>query len=289
MVEEQSTNVSITDSLQKHMNLLETAPQGFLKNYLKAIYVSGGALVAYCLWTINLAWQALKSYRLFDGSTSPIWMFNKEETSWLGKYDEFVSFANFFGVYLLFVASIIVWTYQTHTYVQPIAPKERKWGKGWALGGWFTPVGFLFIPFLVNRETERIVKSSSAVPSQFGFIWFYSVWLAILCRGIANQGLVTEQFFYLQISAYVALIVAVIIGVLYFADLTISTHQKEFEIESAEAQNGIATLDSPPGIATGNPQSAAEQIRALGQLLLEGHISEEEFYAKKTELLKQFG
>jgi hypothetical protein len=46
---------------------------------------------------------------------------------------------------------------------------------------------------------------------------------------------------------------------------------------------------APPSVITGNATTAAEQLRTLGQLLSEGLISEDEFNAKKTEILKFFG
>jgi hypothetical protein len=46
---------------------------------------------------------------------------------------------------------------------------------------------------------------------------------------------------------------------------------------------------APSSVIIGNATTAAEQLRTLGQLLSEGLISEDEFNAKKTEILKFFG
>ena len=289
MVDEQTSKNSWSTSWDKKMNLLSSAPTGHLKKFVVAIYLSGATLVGYCVWAIILALDAQESSRRYEGSSTPTWMVDIEAKWWEEDYSQFVSLANFFGIYLLFVVAIIFWTYNAHTYIQPLSEGKRKWGKGWAIGGWFTPVGFLFIPFLVNRETENIVNNGKKSNSILGPIWFYSVWIAIVSRNFANQETENEAFFNWHIFAYVALIFAVATAVLYFAEVSYTIHERTFEIESAESRIKKVVSAAPPSVITGNATTAAEQLRTLGQLLSEGLISEDEFNAKKTEILKFFG
>lgn len=270
MVDEQTSKNSWSTSWDKKMNLFSRAPTGHMKKFVVAIYLSGATLIFKCVWAINLA---------IDAKTS----------SYDTKYNNFISIANFFWVDLFFVVSIIFWTYNAHTYIQPLSEVKRKWGKGWAIGGWFTPVGFLFIPFLVNRETENIVNIGKKSNSLLGPIWFYSTWIAIVSRNFANQETGYEAFFNWHIFAYVALIFAVATAVLYFEGVSYAIQYRTFEIESAESRIETIVSAAPPSVITGNATTAAEQLRTLGQLLSEGLISEDEFNAKKTEILKFFG
>ena len=289
MVDEQTSKNSWSTSWDKKMNLLTSAPTGYLKKFVVAIYLSGATLVVYCGWAIILALDAQESSRRYEGSSTPTWMVDYDAKLWKEDYRQFVSLANFFGIYLLFVVGIIFWTYNAHTYIQPLSEGKRKWGKGWAIGGWFTPVGFLFIPFLVNRETENIVNNGKKSNSLLGPIWFYSVWIAIVSRNFANQETDYEAFFNWHIFAYVALIFAVATAVLYFAEVSCAIHERTIEIESAKSRIETVVSTAPPSAITGNATTAAEQLRTLGQLLSEGLISEDEFNAKKTEILKFFG
>ena len=289
MVDEQTSKNSWSTSWDKKMNLLTSAPTGHLKKFVVAIYLSGATLVGYCGWAIILALDAQESSRRHEGSSTPTWMVDIEAKWWEEDYRQFVSLANFFGIYLLFTVAIIFWTYNAHTYIQPLSEGKRKWGKGWAIGGWFTPVGFLFIPFLVNRETENIVNNGKKSNSILGPIWFYSVWIAIVSRNFANQETDYEAFFNWHIFAYVALIFAVALAVLYFAEVSCAIHERTIEIESAKSRIETVVSTAPPSAITGNATTAAEQLRTLGQLLSEGLISEDEFNAKKTEILKFFG
>ena len=289
MVDEQTSKNSWSTSWDKKMNLLTSAPTGHLKKFVVAINLSGATLIGYCGWAIILALDAQESSRRYEGSSTPTWMVDIEAKWWEEDYSQFVSLANFFGIYLLFVVAIIFWTYNAHTYIQPLSEGKRKWGKGWAIGGWFTPVGFLFIPFLVNRETENIVNNGKKSNSLLGPIWFYSVWVAIVSRNLANQETEYEAFFNWHIFTYVALIFAVATAVLYFAEVSCAIHERTIEIESAKSRIETVVSTAPPSAITGNATTAAEQLRTLGQLLSEGLISEDEFNVKKTEILKFFG
>jgi hypothetical protein len=289
MVDEQTSKNSWSTSWDKKMNLLTSAPTGHLKKFVVAINLSGATLIGYCGWAIILALDAQESSRRYEGSSTPTWMVDYDAKLWKEDYRQFVSLANFFGIYLLFVVGIIFWTYNAHTYIQPLSEGKRKWGKGWAIGGWFTPVGFLFIPFLVNRETENIVNNGKKSNSLLGPIWFYSVWVAIVSRNLANQETEYEAFFNWHIFTYVALIFAVATAVLYFAEVSCAIHERTIEIESAKSRIETVVSTAPPSAITGNATTAAEQLRTLGQLLSEGLISEDEFNAKKTEILKFFG
>ena len=103
MVDEQTSKDSWSTSWDKKMNLLTSAPTGYLKKFVVAIYLSGATLVGYCGWAIILALDAQESSRRNEGSSTPTWMVDIEAKWWEEDYSQFVSLAHFFGIYLLLI------------------------------------------------------------------------------------------------------------------------------------------------------------------------------------------
>ena len=62
--------------------------------------------------------------------------------------------------------------------------KKPQWGKGWAIGGWFTPIGFLFIPYQVVRDTWNLAPTkASNLPDTRNNWWlasFISWWIGVI-------------------------------------------------------------------------------------------------------------
>jgi hypothetical protein len=83
-------------------------------------------------------------------------------------------------------------------------------------------------------------------------------------------------------------IAAVVLAALYFGEISSSVNLRKLEIDTAKAVTKIDNAAMPPPRVENDVASATEQIRALGQLLSEGLISDDEFQSKKSELLKRF-
>jgi hypothetical protein len=65
------------------------------------------------------------------------------------------------GVALRFLAVVctgvvfIVWQYRVRTNADALTPGVGRLGRGWAIGGWFIPLGNLWLPFDMIRELWR--------------------------------------------------------------------------------------------------------------------------------------
>ena len=62
--------------------------------------------------------------------------------------------------------------------------KQPKWNSKWAIGGWFTPIGFLFIPYQVVRDAWKLPpgKNPDSVkrPNLWwlgGFVLWWGSWI----------------------------------------------------------------------------------------------------------------
>lgn len=63
---------------------------------------------------------------------------------------------------LVLAVLTIVWWYQAYAAVDRTAAPGRSWSPGWAVGGWFIPIGNLIIPKLVLDEIDRVSAAAEA-------------------------------------------------------------------------------------------------------------------------------
>ncbi|MGW4030066.1 DUF4328 domain-containing protein [Streptomyces sp. NPDC004838] len=66
---------------------------------------------------------------------------------------------------LLVVVLFLVWFHMVRRNAQVFAPELQRWSVGWALGGWFLPVGNLFIPRMVAGDLWT-ASAGDPVPGQ---------------------------------------------------------------------------------------------------------------------------
>lgn len=93
------------------------------------------------------------------------------------------------GLFILFV----VWMWRCHVATDRLRPGERKWGRGWTVGGWFVPIANVVIPKRVMNEIERLAVAPrrggvvdrgwrSVRESTVGWLWwiaFVASWLGV--------------------------------------------------------------------------------------------------------------
>ena len=67
---------------------------------------------------------------------------------------------------LMWVAGIlfIVWLYRAYRSAESRGAVGRRWGPGWAIGGWFIPLANLVIPKMVVNETDRMSNPETGAP-----------------------------------------------------------------------------------------------------------------------------
>ena len=211
-------------------------------------------------------------------------------------------------VALFWLITIVVITYSVVKMTTKLTEGTRKWNGKWAIGGWFIPLANLFIPFLVMRESELIIKNSLdetkaqelAVPKSLdtGRFWFIGNIFVLVLLGasaelIANGDYDQETYgLWSAVLANAILGVVVALAFIYFSrqNLLIS-EVKEFSQSASNEQKSFQRMAfQPPAPAVSATQDAgtiSEQIRHLGKLRDDGLITPLEFEQKKIELLNR--
>jgi hypothetical protein len=209
-------------------------------------------------------------------------------------------------VALFWLITIVVITYSVVKVTTKLTASTRKWNGKWAIGGWFIPLANLFIPFLVMRESELIIKHSLdetkaqelAVPKSLdmGRFWFFGNILVLGLFGASAELIASEDYdqetygLWSAVLASAVLVAVVTLAYVYFSrqNLLIS-ESKEFPQSVSNEQGPFQRMAfQPPAPSVGTTQDAAtisEQIRHLGKLRDDGLITSVEFELKKSELL----
>ncbi len=60
------------------------------------------------------------------------------------------------GVWIISAVGVITWSYQVRRASETLWRGERRWSRGWAVGGFFLPLANLVIPKLALNESEKI-------------------------------------------------------------------------------------------------------------------------------------
>jgi hypothetical protein len=141
--------------------------------------------------------------------------------------------------------SLIVWTRKAFRISETVSGTqvERKYTRGLAVGGWFIPVGNLFVPKRVISEIEQIA-SVGADPEKNGLsfkmqpilplgTWWWTLWVvsrlvdraALSIASESNaEGFLTADAYYqsatLSIAADSVAIVSVVLGIAYLGRIT---------------------------------------------------------------------
>ena len=207
---------------------------------------------------------------------------------------------------LFWLITIVVVTYSVVKETTKLSGGTRKWNGKWAIGGWFIPLANLFIPFLVMRESENIIKRSLdetkvqelAVPKSLdtGRFWFIGNILVLVLFGVSAELIASGDYdqetygLWSAVLASAVLVIVVVLAYIYFSrqNLFISK-AKVFPQAVSNEQKSIQRMAfEPPAPAPSATQDAAtvsEQIRHLGKLRDDGLITSVEFELKKSELL----
>jgi hypothetical protein len=110
------------------------------------------------------------------------------------------------GLSIPVLVLLVIWCFQTHKAASSLEPGERRWSRGWAIGGWFIPVAGYVIPLLVFLETERIAtaqrwdgrvnadwrRTGTVERSGWGWWCLYFLSGALIIFGLSLSNLVNE-------------------------------------------------------------------------------------------------
>jgi hypothetical protein len=85
-------------------------------------------------------------------------------------------------LYFAVLVMLIVWAWRATKNLQGWGVELER-GPGWAIGGWFVPIGNLFIPYQVVRETWMLAPSpDGSLPQERNGPWF-AAWIMWLISG----------------------------------------------------------------------------------------------------------
>lgn len=88
----------------------------------------------------------------------------------------------------------IIWLYRAAT-SDLVLPQELRWRPGWAIGGWFVPIVFLFVPARIVNDVRRSALRRSGTAEQTGAAlvsWWWAAWLMTNALSIASAA--TDPF-----------------------------------------------------------------------------------------------
>jgi hypothetical protein len=78
--------------------------------------------------------------------------------------------------YLAGAIAFIVWLYRAYHNLDAVAPDKRRFGHGWAIGGWFVPIMALWRPKQIVNDVWRGGGTSQA--SVVAWFW-WAAWVAM--------------------------------------------------------------------------------------------------------------
>lgn len=105
--------------------------------------------------------------------------------------DHAVSTAGTVLIVLMVAAGIalIVWLFRLRTDLDVLAPDERHFAKGMAIGGWFIPIANLVLPFAVVRDVARSTRPERdwGTDAGSGVMWLVGAWWALWVIGAVGS------------------------------------------------------------------------------------------------------
>ena len=121
---------------------------------------------------------------------------------------------------------MIIWAWRATTNLDSLGISHR-WGRGWAIGGWFTPIMFCFVPYQIISDAwkkapnQNISGSTSNFQlvdkrNNFWLIGFILWWVQIALHRIAgNQGDGIDEVITADVLGAVGGGVGIIAGILF--------------------------------------------------------------------------
>jgi hypothetical protein len=86
-----------------------------------------------------------------------------------------------FLVYVAAAVVFIMWLYRAYRNTDALRPPMRRYGHGWAIGGWFVPIMWFFRPKQVVNDVWRAgghLEEPSGLLALWWGMWLVTTWVA---------------------------------------------------------------------------------------------------------------
>ncbi|MFE0626158.1 DUF4328 domain-containing protein [Streptomyces sp. NPDC058864] len=137
----------------------------------------------------------------------------------------------------------IVWFYRVRSNGEVFAPNGFEKGRGWAIGGWFIPIAFFWIPSQVARETwvasSQTTQDGRLRPADSGPVsYWWAAWVADQLLDMLSVLVTNENSVYaddlrdaagMMIAVDALDILAAVFAILFVRKLTAMQHRKATE------------------------------------------------------------
>ncbi|WP_431961677.1 DUF4328 domain-containing protein [Actinacidiphila sp. bgisy160] len=137
----------------------------------------------------------------------------------------------------------IVWFHRVRSNGEVFAPKGFEKSRGWAIGGWFIPIAFFWIPSRIARETwvasSQTTQDGRLRPADSGPVaYWWGAWVAVQLLHLLSALVTNENSVYADdlrdaagfaIAADAVDILAAVLAILFVRKLTAMQHRKATE------------------------------------------------------------
>lgn len=137
----------------------------------------------------------------------------------------------------------IVWFHRVRSNGEVFAPNGFDKGRGWAIGGWFIPIAFYWIPFQIARETWvascQTTPEGRLRPSGSGPVsYWWAAWIASNLLEMASGAVTDDMSRYagdvreaagMTIAVDALDIAAAVLAIVFVRKLTAMQHRKATE------------------------------------------------------------
>jgi hypothetical protein len=218
---------------------------------------------------------------------------------------------------------LIIWMFRAHRVTDLLGGTDRKWSRGWTIGGWFIPVANFLIPKLVLGEIERIAQAPrtdgriatdwrKTSASAKGWLWWGLWFLGIVLvrfsgylpdpsdSDVSYSGAVRTSYL-LQALGALTIAAAAAFGAMYIRSIashlpsptamprSAPTQSQDVGSHSYTGRPTETTHRVEPPASSSPPTTAniAGALRELKALHVEGILTDAEYESKRRALAEQ--
>ena len=113
--------------------------------------------------------------------------------------------------------TFILWLYRAYQNADAVAPGTRRYGKGWAIAGWFVPIMWLFRPKQVINDVWRAggpPHEPSGLLAAWWTLWIIGMWVSNFALRRAFDDVTAESVRTASISYAVSGVIDIVTAIL---------------------------------------------------------------------------